>query len=313
MNGTVLRDASANAGRTEKALDYLFRLPRRLRFSAHGKARIPSRRRTKTLINASVLGLIFEKISVYQDGSFFTPVHHHVYVPGGVAPGSGAKFRESPALPSSTGNFARITVTSAARTIPKACGGNRLVNSIKVCDPAVGSILPGLFPQRADRHQERAGHPARQPRGQALPVRVEVENDELVSGTSAIPTNCSNTARRARQPARAGSPLPRKANPHRNCLFGVDINPNSVKICRLRLWIEFAQKRVLQGKSEGGRRKSERNGLRNLRRSATPTPRLGTYYELQEASDFPLPLPASGNPAQHRHQHQAGELAGEPV
>ena len=22
-----------------------------------------------------------------------------------------------------------------------------------------------------------------------------------------------------------------------NCLFGVDINPNSVKICRLRLWI----------------------------------------------------------------------------
>ena len=24
-----------------------------------------------------------------------------------------------------------------------------------------------------------------------------------------------------------------------NCLFGVDINPNSVKICRLRLWIEL--------------------------------------------------------------------------
>jgi adenine-specific DNA-methyltransferase len=24
-----------------------------------------------------------------------------------------------------------------------------------------------------------------------------------------------------------------------NCLFGVDLNPNSVKICRLRLWIEL--------------------------------------------------------------------------
>ncbi|WP_293079019.1 hypothetical protein [Okeania sp. SIO3B5] len=24
-----------------------------------------------------------------------------------------------------------------------------------------------------------------------------------------------------------------------NCLFGVDINPNSVKICQLRLWIEL--------------------------------------------------------------------------
>jgi adenine-specific DNA-methyltransferase len=27
----------------------------------------------KTLINASVLGLIFEKINGYKDGSFFTP------------------------------------------------------------------------------------------------------------------------------------------------------------------------------------------------------------------------------------------------
>jgi hypothetical protein len=30
-----------------------------------------------------------------------------------------------------------------------------------------------------------------------------------------------------------------KQNIIENCLFGVDINPNSVKICRLRLWIEL--------------------------------------------------------------------------
>lgn len=30
-----------------------------------------------------------------------------------------------------------------------------------------------------------------------------------------------------------------------NCLFGVDININSVKICRLRLWIELLKKCLL--------------------------------------------------------------------
>ncbi|MFM6475621.1 MAG: Eco57I restriction-modification methylase domain-containing protein, partial [Dolichospermum sp.] len=31
-----------------------------------------------------------------------------------------------------------------------------------------------------------------------------------------------------------------------NCLFGVDINPNSVKICRLRLWIELLKNAYYQ-------------------------------------------------------------------
>jgi len=31
----------------------------------------------------------------------------------------------------------------------------------------------------------------------------------------------------------------KKSRPIENCLFGVDINPNSVRICRLRLWIEL--------------------------------------------------------------------------
>ncbi len=31
-----------------------------------------------------------------------------------------------------------------------------------------------------------------------------------------------------------------------NCLFGVDINPNSVKICRLRLWIELLKMRIMR-------------------------------------------------------------------
>ncbi len=42
-----------------------------------------------------------------------------------------------------------------------------------------------------------------------------------------------------------------------NCLFGVDINPNSVKICRLRLWIELLKSAYYKvpsplGREEGG-------------------------------------------------------------
>jgi hypothetical protein len=35
-----------------------------------------------------------------------------------------------------------------------------------------------------------------------------------------------------------------------NCLFGVDINPNSVKICRLRLWIELLKNAYYKNESE---------------------------------------------------------------
>ena len=37
-----------------------------------------------------------------------------------------------------------------------------------------------------------------------------------------------------------------------NCLFGVDINPNSVKICRLRLWIELLKNAYYKFPSFGG-------------------------------------------------------------
>lgn len=38
-----------------------------------------------------------------------------------------------------------------------------------------------------------------------------------------------------------------KENIIENCLFGVDINPNSVKICRLRLWIELLKNAYYTG------------------------------------------------------------------
>jgi adenine-specific DNA-methyltransferase len=52
-------------------LEYLFEFLNAYDFSSEGFEDIQED--NKTLINASVLGLIFEKINGYKDGSFFTP------------------------------------------------------------------------------------------------------------------------------------------------------------------------------------------------------------------------------------------------
>ncbi|NBB76739.1 MAG: DUF559 domain-containing protein, partial [Bacteroidetes bacterium] len=58
-------------GKALNSLDYLFRFLDAYDFSAEGSEEIREER--KSLINASVLGLIFEKINGYKDGSFYTP------------------------------------------------------------------------------------------------------------------------------------------------------------------------------------------------------------------------------------------------
>ena len=71
LSGTILKD---NSGKrltgSLNGLDYLFKLWMLMIFQ--GKVR-GDPGRTKALISASVLGLIFEKINGYKDGSFFTP------------------------------------------------------------------------------------------------------------------------------------------------------------------------------------------------------------------------------------------------
>ena len=52
-----------------------------------------------------------------------------------------------------------------------------------------------------------------------------------------------------------------------NCLFGVDINPNSVKICRLRLWIELLKNAYYKGtghRAQGSGQDGELETLPNI-------------------------------------------------
>lgn len=69
---TVLKDQSGKKRSGNiTTLEYLFEFLNAYDFSSEGSEEIQED--NKTLINASVLGLIFEKINGYKDGSFFTP------------------------------------------------------------------------------------------------------------------------------------------------------------------------------------------------------------------------------------------------
>ena len=70
--GTVLKDRRGKKlTGSAVTLEYLFKFLDAYDFSSENTEEIQED--NKTLINASVLGLIFEKINGYKDGSFYTP------------------------------------------------------------------------------------------------------------------------------------------------------------------------------------------------------------------------------------------------
>ena len=262
MNGTVLRDAKGKRRTGElKVLDYLFAFLDAYDFSSEGSEAIQEE--NKTLINASVLGLIFEKINGYQDGAFFTPGFITMYMCRETLRRAVVqKFRESPRFAEFEGGSFEGLANYLGRIYdPEDLQeANRLVNSIKVCDPAVGSghFLVSSLNELIAIKSELGILLGRD--GKPLPVRVEVENDEL-----AVAWQRTDELFEYRPGVRDSQRVQEalfheKQTLIENCLFGVDINPNSVKICRLRLWIELLKNAYYQvgsGKAEGGHSKAE--------------------------------------------------------
>jgi very-short-patch-repair endonuclease len=116
---------------------------------------------------------------------------------------------------------------------------NTLINSLKICDPAVGSghflvsALNEIIAVKNDLRvlQDRNGKRLKE-------YSVAVVNDELVvtdEDGELYEYNPNNPESQRIQETL----FHEKQTIIENCLFGVDINPNSVKICRLRLWIEL--------------------------------------------------------------------------
>lgn len=229
---TVLKDEQGKR-RTGalSTLQYLFAFLDAYDFGAEGSEDIQED--NKTLINASVLGLIFEKINGYKDGSFFTPGFITMYMcRETIRRAVVQKFNEAK-------GWNCDTLEQLYDRIEDRNEANALVNSLKICDPAVGSghfLVSALNELIAVKHdlrilQDREGKRLKE-------YHLEVVNDELIITDDDGELFEYHPHNRERQRVQE-TLFHEKQTLIENCLFGVDINPNSVKICRLRLWIEL--------------------------------------------------------------------------
>jgi hypothetical protein len=212
-------------------LAYLFAFLNAYDFAGEGSGEIQEE--NKTLINASVLGLVFEKINGYKDGSFFTPGFITMYMcRETIRKAVIQKFNE-------TKGWACENLDDLYDKIDDRQEANAIINSIKICDPAVGSghflvsALNEMIAIKCDLKilQDRNGRRLKE-------YHVEVENDELAVTDEEGELFEYHPGNRESQRIQE-TLFHEKQTIIENCLFGVDINPNSVKICRLRLWIEL--------------------------------------------------------------------------
>lgn len=134
---TVLKDQQGKKRKGNiSTLQYLFEFLDAYDFGAEGGEEIQED--NKTLINASVLGLIFEKINGYKDGSFFTPGFITMYMcRETIRKAVVQKFNETKGW--NCQNIDELYEKIDFTTVEGRNEANKIVNSIKICDPAVGS------------------------------------------------------------------------------------------------------------------------------------------------------------------------------
>lgn len=240
---TVLREGTARVHNSAlSSLSYVLRFLAAYDFGSVAGGEI--RENNKNLISASVLGLIFEKINGYQDGAVFTP--------GLITMNMSRRVIEAAAIDAFKAEFPEWNVASVVdisnhivdRSREAILRMNRVIDRLKICDPAVGSghFLVSCLNELISL-KSRLGILADRDGGRLVDYEVFVDNDELV-----VVQAESNEIFSYRVPADGISPrvqhiqqslFEEKRKLIENCLFGVDINRNSVRICQLRLWIEL--------------------------------------------------------------------------
>jgi len=234
FSATVFKEHSSGAKShgNKPTLQYLLEFLDAYNFASENTAVIQEQ--NKTIINASVLGLIFEKINGYKDGSFFTPGFITMYIcKETIQKTVIQKFN-------TTYNWNCQSINELYNQLqkPKIVEYNNLVNSIRICDPAVGSghfLVSALNAMIAIKSElgiliDKDGKTLRD-------YQATVENDELQITTDNEPFQYNFKNKESQRVQETF--FNEKQAIIENCLFGVDINSKSVQICRLRLWIEL--------------------------------------------------------------------------
>ncbi|MCQ2909041.1 Eco57I restriction-modification methylase domain-containing protein [Helicobacter pylori] len=189
------------------------------------------------LINPSVLGLVFEKLNGYKEGSFYTPSFITSYMcKESITPIVRDKFNatyqwDCKDLEALRGKIDRNFSNEKAKEYL-----NTLL-TLRICDPAVGS---GHFLVSALNEMVLIAYEL----GLIASLyrcELRLENDEIIIHTPedkvfkyTIPHSENDPHHHIQKEL-----FELKKDIIENCLFGVDINPNSCEITKLRLWIEL--------------------------------------------------------------------------
>ncbi|BAW47833.1 type IIS restriction enzyme R and M protein [Helicobacter pylori] len=189
------------------------------------------------LINPSVLGLVFEKLNGYKEGSFYTPSFITSYMCSeSIEPIVLDKFNaiyewDCKNLEALRGKIDRNFSDQKAKEYLQ------LLLALRICDPSVGS---GHFLVSALNEMVRIAYEL----GLIASLyrhSLRLENDEIIIHT---PTGEIFNYKKAHSENDPHHQIQKelfelKKSIIENCLFGVDINPNSCEITKLRLWIEL--------------------------------------------------------------------------
>lgn len=227
---TVLKDDKCKAKKGQVGLlEYLFEFLDSFDFGSDDEqSEILSQ---KELISSSVLGNVFEKLNGYKEGSFYTPSFITSYMcKESITKVVLDKFNVKFDLKAADISELRRDLRKEDKNAQK-----ELLNSIKICDPAVGSghflvsalnVMLSIYDELNLFDEE---------------FYLEVQNDEILI------TNRKGEFVEYKRPHSDKDKAHliqkelfyTKKDIIENNLFGVDINPNSCEITKLRLWIEL--------------------------------------------------------------------------
>ncbi|GAA9505512.1 hypothetical protein UBN25_00830 [Helicobacter pylori] len=190
------------------------------------------------LINLSVLGLVFEKLNGYKEGSFYTPSFITSYMcKESITPIVLDKFNATYQWDCENLKALREKIDRNFSN-EKAKEYLNTLLTLRICDPAVGS---GHFLVSALNEMVRIAYEL----GFIASLyrhSLRLENDEIIIQHTPTGEIFNYT-----KPHSENEPhhhiqkelFELKKSIIENCLFGVDINPNSCEITKLRLWIEL--------------------------------------------------------------------------
>ncbi|MGT0106704.1 type IIG restriction enzyme/methyltransferase [Helicobacter pylori] len=190
------------------------------------------------LINPSVLGLVFEKLNGYKEGSFYTPSFITSYMCSeSITPIVLDKFNQKYKTKCEDLKELKNCLKNSYKE-DKRKEYLQVLLALRICDPAVGS---GHFLVSALNEMVQIAYEL----GLIASLyrhSLRLENDEIIIQHTQTGEIFNYTKAHSENDPHhhiQKELFELKKSIIENCLFGVDINPNSCEITKLRLWIEL--------------------------------------------------------------------------